>query len=194
MVAEVLGRSFLSLASLGYIKGIKVATSQPLEVIQKYLDDTFLFGCSSVVEVKCWEWLLDDYASISGQQISYDKRKDIFFQCSHWPTMKNNYCDLVSIDGFFWHLPCSHLYSEASLYPTTKYYLWENAQEMIALLLHLEIFHRIASIVRWKVCFDALSWRPIPWHAWAFPFLKSNQPSLCLKSSYPHISYSIQCN
>ena len=48
MVAEVLGRSSCMLAELGDIEGIKPATTLPPKVIQKFIDNTFLFGESSI--------------------------------------------------------------------------------------------------------------------------------------------------
>ena len=49
MVAEVLGRSFTKLVNTSCFKGIRPATSIETKVLQQFIDDTFLFGESSIM-------------------------------------------------------------------------------------------------------------------------------------------------
>ena len=66
MVAKVLGRPFYKLVSTGCVKGVKPATSAETEVIQQFVDDTFLFGESSVMEAEAWKMILHSYEESSG--------------------------------------------------------------------------------------------------------------------------------
>ena len=75
MVAEVLGKLVCKLAALGDLKGIQLATALSLEVIQQFLDDTFLFGESSIQETRAWRNLHTNYEDYSGQQINLVKSK-----------------------------------------------------------------------------------------------------------------------
>ena len=75
MVVEVLGRAFKRNLEGGIIKGIKIASTLPLEVIQQFLDDTFLSGESSVGEARAWKLVLQIYAMNARQKINFDKRK-----------------------------------------------------------------------------------------------------------------------
>ncbi len=54
MVAEVLGRYFSKLVNVVCVKGIKLATTTDTEVLQQFVDDTFLFGESSIIEAEAW--------------------------------------------------------------------------------------------------------------------------------------------
>ena len=66
MVAEVLGRSFYKLVSMDCVKGVEPATTTETKVIQKFVDDTFLFGESSVMEEEAWKMILHNYKEILG--------------------------------------------------------------------------------------------------------------------------------
>ena len=66
MIAEVLGRSFYKLVDSGCIKGVKPATNVEVEVIQQFVDDTFLFGESSIMEAEAWKMILHNYEESSG--------------------------------------------------------------------------------------------------------------------------------
>ena len=66
MVAEVLGRSFTKLVNTGCVKGIKPATSVDAEVLQQFVDDTFLFGESSIMEAEAWKNILKSYEDCLG--------------------------------------------------------------------------------------------------------------------------------
>ena len=79
MVAKVLGHSFTKLVNTGYVKGIKHATSIDAEVLQQFVDDTFLFGESSIMEAEAWKNILKNYEDFSGQKINYFKSKVYFF-------------------------------------------------------------------------------------------------------------------
>ena len=79
MVVKVLGRSFSKLVNIGCVKGVKPATIVDAEVLQQFLDDTFLFGESSVIEVEAWKTILCNYEESVGQQINYHKSKIYFF-------------------------------------------------------------------------------------------------------------------
>ncbi|XP_057839248.2 uncharacterized protein LOC131049223 [Cryptomeria japonica] len=79
MVAEVLSQNFSHLIRNKIISGVKVASTLPPVVMQQFVDDTFLFGQSSVIEAKEWKHLLEDYALASGQLINYNKSKIYFF-------------------------------------------------------------------------------------------------------------------
>ena len=50
MIVVVLGRSLFKLLVLRTLIGIKAATTIPSQVIQYLVDDTFLYGYSSVME------------------------------------------------------------------------------------------------------------------------------------------------
>ena len=52
MVAKVLGRSFSKLVNKICVKGIKPTTTTDTKVLQQFVDDTFLFGESSIMEAK----------------------------------------------------------------------------------------------------------------------------------------------
>ena len=79
MVAKVLGRSFSKLVNTGCVKGVKPATTTNTEVLQWFIDDTFLFRESSVMEAEAWKTILHNYEEISGQQVNYHKSKIYFF-------------------------------------------------------------------------------------------------------------------
>ena len=79
MVAKVLGCSFTKLVSIGYVKGIKHATSVEAKVLKQFVDDMFLFRESSIMEAKAWKSILKSYEDCSGQKINYFKRKLYFF-------------------------------------------------------------------------------------------------------------------
>ena len=79
MVVEVLGRSFSKLVNTGCVKGVKPATTADTKVLQKFVDDTFLFGESSVMEAKAWKTILRNYEESSCQQVNYHKSKIYFF-------------------------------------------------------------------------------------------------------------------
>ena len=79
MIAEVLGRSFYKLVNMGCVKGVKRATNAETEVIQQFVDDTFLFGESSIMEVEAWKMILHNYEESLGQEVIYDKSKIYFF-------------------------------------------------------------------------------------------------------------------
>lgn len=51
-------------------------------MIQQFVDDTFLFDLSSVIEAKLWKIFLADYANASGQCINYDKSNLFLFHMS----------------------------------------------------------------------------------------------------------------
>ena len=74
-----MGRSFSKLVNIGCVKGIKPATTVDTEVLQQFVDDTFLFGESSIMEVEDWKSILCNYEESSGQQINYYKSKIYFF-------------------------------------------------------------------------------------------------------------------
>ena len=67
------------LVNTGCVKGIKPATSIETEVLQQFVDDTFLFRESSIMEVEVWKNILRNYEDISRQQINYSKSKIYFF-------------------------------------------------------------------------------------------------------------------
>lgn len=79
MGAKVLGRSFYKLADSSCIKGVKPATNAEVEVIQQFVDDTFLFGESSIMEAEAWKIILHNYEEILGQRVNYHKSKIYFF-------------------------------------------------------------------------------------------------------------------
>ncbi|XP_059066268.1 uncharacterized mitochondrial protein AtMg01250-like [Cryptomeria japonica] len=79
MVAKVLSRNFSHLIRNRKISGVKAASTLPPVVMQQFVDDTFLFGQSFVIEAKEWKHLLEDYALASGQIINYNKSKIYFF-------------------------------------------------------------------------------------------------------------------
>lgn len=79
MVVEVLGRSFLRKVDGGEIKGIELATSLLVEVIQHFVDDTFLSGDSLMSEARAQKHVLEIYVVNAGQKINLDKRKVFFF-------------------------------------------------------------------------------------------------------------------
>ena len=79
MVAEVLGRSFSKLVNTGCVKGIKPATAAETEVLQQFVDDTFLFGESFIMKAGVWKNILRNYEDNLGQQINYSKSKLYFF-------------------------------------------------------------------------------------------------------------------
>ena len=79
MVAEVLGRSFYKLVKTNCVKGVKLATTTDTEVLQQFVDDTFLFGESSVIEAQSWKTILHNYEESLGQQVNYHKSKIYFF-------------------------------------------------------------------------------------------------------------------
>lgn len=58
---------------------MKVVSTLPTVVMQQFVDDTFLFGQSSIIEAKEWKHLLEEYALASGQLINYNKSKIYFF-------------------------------------------------------------------------------------------------------------------
>ena len=60
MVVEVLGRSFSKLVNTSCVKGIKPTTTADTEVLQQFVDDTFLFGESSVMEAEAWKTILNN--------------------------------------------------------------------------------------------------------------------------------------
>lgn len=63
----------LNLSYLGRIKDIKPASTLPPTMLQQFMDDTFFFGISSVVEAREWRSLLDHYTVASGQCIKYHR-------------------------------------------------------------------------------------------------------------------------
>ena len=79
MIVEVLGRSFCKLVDTNCIKGVKPATSAEAEVIQQFVDDTFLFGESSIMEAEAWKMILHNYEESSGKKVNYLKSKIYFF-------------------------------------------------------------------------------------------------------------------
>ncbi|XP_059070533.1 uncharacterized protein LOC131860174 [Cryptomeria japonica] len=79
MVAEVLSRNFSNLIRSNRISGVKATSTLPPMVMQQFVDDTFLFGLSSVIEAKEWKHLLEEYALASGQLINYCKKKVYLF-------------------------------------------------------------------------------------------------------------------
>lgn len=79
MIVKVLGRNVVDLMVNGRLQGFKAASTIPPSMIQKFVDDTFLFGKSSVIEAKHWKNFLVDYASSSGQCINYNKSNLFFF-------------------------------------------------------------------------------------------------------------------
>lgn len=52
MIAEVLGRNVVDLMINGRLQGFKATSTIPPSVIQQFVDDTFLFGKSSVIKAK----------------------------------------------------------------------------------------------------------------------------------------------
>ncbi|XP_059073331.1 uncharacterized mitochondrial protein AtMg01250-like [Cryptomeria japonica] len=79
MIAEVLSRNVTHLVSNGRLQGFKVASTLPPSNIQQFMDDTFLFGKSSVMEAKGWKILLANYAKALEQCINYEKSNLFFF-------------------------------------------------------------------------------------------------------------------
>lgn len=79
MIYAVLSRNVVDMMINGRLQGFKEASTIPPSVIQKFVDDTFLFGISSVIEAKLWNNLLVDYAYASRQYINYDKSNIFFF-------------------------------------------------------------------------------------------------------------------
>lgn len=79
MIAEVLSRNVTHLVTNGRLQGFKAASTLPHSNIQQFMDDTFLFGKSSVMEAKGWKILLADYAKASRQCINYEKSNLFFF-------------------------------------------------------------------------------------------------------------------
>lgn len=66
IVAEVMGRSFTKLVNTRCVKGIKPTTSVEAEVLQQFVDDTFIFGESSIMEAEAWKNSLRNYEDCSG--------------------------------------------------------------------------------------------------------------------------------
>lgn len=79
MVAEVLSKNFSNLIRTNRISGVKATSTLPPMVMQQFMDDTFLFGLSYVIEAKEWKHLLEEYALASCQLINYCKSKVYFF-------------------------------------------------------------------------------------------------------------------
>ena len=79
MVAKVFGRAFKRKWEGGIIKGIKPTSTLPPKVIQKFVDDSFLSGESSVGEARVWKSVSDIYVVNAGQKINFDKSKVFFF-------------------------------------------------------------------------------------------------------------------
>lgn len=80
MIVEALGNNyFLDLMVNGRLQGFKVASTIPLFVIQKFVDDTFLYGKSSLIEAQHWKNLIFYYAFALGQCINYNRSNLFFF-------------------------------------------------------------------------------------------------------------------
>ena len=79
MVAEVLERALLRKVERGEIKGIKLTTSLSVEVIQQFVDDTFLSGDSSILDARSCKHVPEIYVVNAGQKINLDKSKVYFF-------------------------------------------------------------------------------------------------------------------
>lgn len=80
MIVEVFGRNVVDLMVKGRLQGFNVASTIPPFVIQQFVDDTFLFGKSSMIEAKHLNNFLADYVSASGKCINYDKSNLFFFK------------------------------------------------------------------------------------------------------------------
>ena len=78
-MAEVLSRNLVSLTNSSRIKGLKPTSQCPLQVIQQFVDETFLYKISSIHEAREWKDTLNHCALISGQCINYQKSKVYFF-------------------------------------------------------------------------------------------------------------------
>ena len=74
ILVEVMRRNLKALAGSGMIKGIKTNTSSPLQVIQQFIDDTFMFDQYSIHEGRSWKTLLNQYERVLGQCINYQKK------------------------------------------------------------------------------------------------------------------------
>jgi hypothetical protein len=79
MVADVLSRTMSMLVTTRKIQGFKPTSTHPQVVLEQFVDDTFLFGYSSVIEARQWKQTLDWYAWASGQCINYQKSRLFFF-------------------------------------------------------------------------------------------------------------------
>ena len=67
------------MVNTGCVKGINLAITTDIEVMQQFVDDTLLFGESSVMEAKAWKTILHNHEESSGQQVNYYKSKIYFF-------------------------------------------------------------------------------------------------------------------
>ena len=65
MVSKVLGRSLSKLVNKGCVKKVKPATTIDIDVLQQFVDDTFLFGESLVMEAEAWKTILRNYEESS---------------------------------------------------------------------------------------------------------------------------------
>ena len=79
MVVENLGRSLLAMVARRKIMRVKLAMTLTLEALQQFVDDTFLYGFTSIREAKAQQKILNKYLNVLGNNINYQKCKFYFF-------------------------------------------------------------------------------------------------------------------
>lgn len=106
------------------MSGVKATSTLPPMVMQQFVDDTFLFDQSFVIEAKEGKHLLEEYALASGQLINYCKSKIYFFNMDG-----NLQGKLMQILGYsVVDLPDSYLGLPLTIKEVTSHF-WESILE-----------------------------------------------------------------
>ncbi|XP_059066524.1 uncharacterized mitochondrial protein AtMg01250-like [Cryptomeria japonica] len=71
ILVEVLASNLNFMVNRGALLGIKPASTMPPNVLQQFVNDTILFGISTVWEAMTWKSFLNSYAQASSQHINY---------------------------------------------------------------------------------------------------------------------------
>lgn len=83
IMAESLGRVINWAREKGQLVGIKITSNMEPITHQQFVDDTMLFGSSSHMEAKRIKKILNNYTSISGQEINTMKSNITFFNTNN---------------------------------------------------------------------------------------------------------------
>ena len=70
IIVDFLHRNMQQLVDNHKVKGIKPTSTLPPFIIRLFVDDTFFFGQSLIVEAKEWKYVLDQYVVALGQKIN----------------------------------------------------------------------------------------------------------------------------
>lgn len=104
-MAKTLGRSINKARYEKTIKGIRITSDLDPTTHQQFVDDTMLYGQSTIEEEDAYKTILIQYTSASSQEINLEKLEIVFFNTNQ--NLEQQICQILYFKRG--SLPCKYL-------------------------------------------------------------------------------------